>query len=60
MVGASGRAMLAALVAGERDPQVLAQLAKGRLRTKLPSCVKRYGAGSGTSTPYWCAWPLGT
>ena len=28
--------MLAALVAGERDPGVLAELAKGRLRAKLP------------------------
>jgi transposase len=28
--------MLAALVGGERDPQVLAELAKGRLRAKLP------------------------
>jgi transposase len=28
--------MLAALVAGERDPQVLAELAKGRLHNKLP------------------------
>jgi transposase len=28
--------MLEALVAGERDPQVLAELAKGRLRAKLP------------------------
>jgi len=28
--------MLAALVAGERDPQVLAELARGRLRAKLP------------------------
>ena len=36
VVGVSGRAMLAALVAGERDPQVLAELAKGRLRNKLP------------------------
>jgi transposase len=36
VVGVSGRAMLAALVGGERDPQVLAELAKGRLRTKLP------------------------
>jgi hypothetical protein len=36
VVGVSGRAMLAALVAGERDPQVLAELAKGRLRSKLP------------------------
>ncbi|HJU03419.1 MAG TPA: IS110 family transposase [Actinomycetes bacterium] len=36
VLGVSGRAMLAALVAGERDPQVLAELAKGRLRNKLP------------------------
>jgi len=34
--GASGRAMLGALLAGERDPKVLAQLARTRLRTKLP------------------------
>jgi transposase len=33
--GVSGRAMLAALVAGERDPKVLAQLARQRLRAKL-------------------------
>jgi transposase len=32
--GVSGRAMLAALIAGERDPQVLAGLAKTRLRAK--------------------------
>jgi transposase len=36
ILGASGRAMLRALVAGERDPGVLAELAKGRLRAKLP------------------------
>jgi transposase len=36
VLGVSGRAMLGALVAGERDPQVLAELAKGRLRKKLP------------------------
>jgi transposase len=34
--GASGRAMLAALVAGERDPAVLAELAKGSMRRKRP------------------------
>jgi transposase len=33
--GVSGRAMLAALLAGERDPGVLAELARGRLRAKL-------------------------
>src|SRR5918994_4825145 len=31
----SGRAMLAALVAGERDPKRLAQLARARMRAKL-------------------------
>ncbi|HEV2085579.1 MAG TPA: IS110 family transposase [Gemmatimonadales bacterium] len=36
VLGVSGRAMLAALVAGERDPEVLAELAKGRLRKKIP------------------------
>jgi transposase len=34
--GVSGRAMMAALIAGERDPQALAQLARSRMRTKLP------------------------
>jgi transposase len=37
VLGVSGRAMLAALVAGQRDPDVLAELAKGRLRRKLPA-----------------------
>jgi transposase len=34
ILGVSGRAMLMALVAGERDPEVLARHARGRLRTK--------------------------
>jgi transposase len=33
--GVSGRAMMAALIAGERDPKVLAQLARRRMRTKI-------------------------
>jgi transposase len=37
ILGASGRAMLDALVAGTTDPEVLAELAKGRLRAKLPA-----------------------
>jgi transposase len=32
--GVSGRAMLAALIAGERNPKVLAQLARGSMRAK--------------------------
>ncbi len=37
ILGLSGRAMLDALVAGTTDPEVLAELAKGRLRAKLPA-----------------------
>ena len=33
--GVSGRDMMAALIAGERDPKVLAQLARSRMRTKI-------------------------
>jgi transposase len=33
--GVSGRAMMAALIAGERDPKVLARLARTRMRAKL-------------------------
>ncbi|MEO3780817.1 transposase, partial [Micromonospora sp. B11E3] len=33
--GVSGRAMLDALAAGQRDPRTLAQLARTRMRTKL-------------------------
>src|SRR5258705_622552 len=33
--GVSGRAMMGALIAGERDPQVLAQLARARMRAKI-------------------------
>lgn len=36
ILGKSGRAMVEALIGGTRDPQVLADLAKGRLRKKLP------------------------
>ncbi len=35
ILGVSGRSMLDALIAGQRDPQVLANLAKGRLRVKI-------------------------
>jgi transposase len=34
--GVSGRHMLAALIAGERDPEVLAEMSKGTLRKKIP------------------------
>ena len=34
--GVSGREMMAALLAGQRDPKVLAQLARARMRAKIP------------------------
>jgi transposase len=34
--GVSGRAMMAALIAGERDPAKLADLARARMRPKIP------------------------
>ena len=37
ILGKSGRAMLDALVAGTTDPEVLAELARGKLRKKIPA-----------------------
>ncbi len=37
ILGVSGRAMLDALVKGTTDPEILAELAKGRLRAKIPA-----------------------
>jgi len=37
VMGVSGRAMLAALLEGKSDPVALADLARGRLRAKLPA-----------------------
>ena len=48
ILGKSGRDMLDALVRGSRDPEVLAELARGRLRSKIPALkealVGRFGA----------------
>jgi hypothetical protein len=38
--GVSGRLMLHALIDGERDPQVLAELARARMRGKIPALVE--------------------
>jgi len=37
VLGVSGREMLQALISGTRDPEVLADLARGRMRSKLPA-----------------------
>jgi len=40
IMGVSGRAMLEALIAGQHDPGVLADLAKRRLRSKIPALTE--------------------
>jgi transposase len=40
VIGVSGRQMLRALIAGEADADALAELAKGKLRKKLPALRK--------------------
>ena len=39
IMGVSGRAMIEALIAGQRDPKVLAGLARGRMKTKHSALV---------------------
>jgi transposase len=41
ILGVSGRHMIEALIAGERDPQVLAEMARGKLATSEPPSSKR-------------------
>jgi transposase len=40
IMGVSGRAMITALIRGERDPQRLAELALGRMRPKIPALIE--------------------
>jgi transposase len=40
IMGVSGRAMIEALIAGQRDPQVLAGLARGRMKVKHAALVQ--------------------
>jgi transposase len=40
LTGASSRAMLEALIGGQRDPAVLAELAQRRLRVKIPALIE--------------------
>jgi transposase len=57
--GASGRAMLAALVAGERDPKALAQLARTRLRAKLALLEEAFTGRFGDHHAFLLATMLG-
>jgi len=40
--GVSGRAMMAAMIAGERDPKVLAEMARARMRAKIPALEEAF------------------
>jgi transposase len=40
VMGVSGRDMMRALIGGQSDPEVLAELARGKLRAKLPALRK--------------------
>jgi transposase len=40
VLGVSGRQMLEAIIGGQESPRQLAELAKGRLRTKIPELIR--------------------
>jgi transposase len=42
LFGVSGRDMMRALIAGERDPRALAQLARRRMRVKIPALEEAF------------------
>jgi transposase len=50
ILGKSGRAMLDALVAGTTDPEILAELAKGKLGPRSRRCARPWRAASTPST----------
>jgi transposase len=54
ILGVSGRAMMTALIAGERDPQVLAEMAKARMRPKIPQLVEALTGNFGEHHAFLC------
>jgi len=54
ILGVSGRAMMTALIAGERDPQVLAEMAKARMRPKIPQLVQALTGNFGEHHAFLC------
>jgi hypothetical protein len=50
VLGVSARRMLDALISGTHDPDVLAELAKGALRKKIPACARPSRAASPATT----------
>lgn len=53
-LGVSGRSMLEALIAGQRDPQTLAELARGRMRPKVPVLAQALQGRFGDHHAAWC------
>jgi transposase len=54
ILGVSGRAMLAALIAGEDDAQIMAQMAQGRMRPKIPALVQALTGNFGAHHGFLC------
>jgi transposase len=54
ILGVSGRAMLAALIEGERDVHVLAEMAKARMRPKIPQLVQALTGNFGDHHAFLC------
>jgi transposase len=54
ILGVSGRAMLAALIEGERDVHVLAEMAKSRMRPKIPQLVQALTGNFGEHHAFLC------
>ncbi|MGH3438649.1 MAG: IS110 family transposase [Sciscionella sp.] len=54
ILGRSGRAMLAALIDGERDVHTLAEMAKARMRPKIPQLVEALTGNFGAHHAFLC------
>jgi transposase len=54
ILGVSGRAMLDALIEGERDVNALAQMAKARMRPKIPALVEALTGNFGEHHAFLC------
>ena len=50
----SSRAMIEAMIDGERDPKVLAQMAKSRLRAKIPALEEAFSGNFGSHHALVC------
>ena len=54
LLGVSGRLMLQALISGERDPVALAQLAKARMRRRIPDLAEALVGNFGEHHAFLC------